>query len=204
MALGDDYATIALLKNRLGIVDVQDDTRLTGAVSTASRDVEHFCHRQFNKATVATARDFYTWNPAKVVVDDFWTQTGLAVSIVGLDGNGNELETALTATQYRSEPLGGISEGVSGWPWWRLLNLGDLAFPDEDNGLTRVTAQWGWSAVPVAIVEATLILAEEYFKLKEAPWGVANWGDFGPIRVQDNKKVVSLLMRYRRGGIRVA
>jgi hypothetical protein len=61
----------------------------------------------------------------------------------------------------------------------------------------QITALWGWSAVPDPVKQATLIIAAEQWKLKDAPFGVAGFGEFGPIRVRDNPMAASLLARYR-------
>ncbi len=61
----------------------------------------------------------------------------------------------------------------------------------------QVTARWGWTAIPTAIKVATIYLALETFKLKGAPFGVANFDQFGPIRVRDNPKVMGMLAPYR-------
>ena len=47
----------------------------------------------------------------------------------------------------------------------------------------RVTADWGWPAVPDAIVEATLLLANRRFMRKDSPEGIAGWAAEGPVRV---------------------
>jgi hypothetical protein len=48
------------------------------------------------------------------------------------------------------------------------------------------------------------MLAEETFKMKDAPFGVAGFSDFGAVRVRDNPKVMSLLNRYIRTPILTA
>lgn len=203
MALGDDYITSAQLKTRLGLTDAQDDTRIAGAVSTASRDVEQYCHRQFNNAGAVSAREFSTRRKDVVLTDDFHTTTGLVIAVVELDAEGNETVTTLTAGQYRLEPTGGRVNETTGWPYWLIRNHGIKAFLAEPN-FVRVTANWGWAEVPDAVVEATLILAEEYFKMKEAPFGVANWGEFGPVRVRHNPFARKLLDQYAKGRVMVA
>jgi hypothetical protein len=60
----------------------------------------------------------------------------------------------------------------------------------------QVTARWGWTAVPAAVKQACLILASETFRLKGAPFGVANMDQFGPIRVRDNPMAQKKLMPY--------
>jgi hypothetical protein len=67
----------------------------------------------------------------------------------------------------------------------------------------QVTARWGWSAVPPAVTEATLILAEELAKLKDAPFGVSGWTEFGVMRVRDNPFAARLLNPYRRNAVLV-
>jgi hypothetical protein len=67
----------------------------------------------------------------------------------------------------------------------------------------RDTARWGWTAVPAPVKEATLALAEETFKMKDAPFGVAGMGEFGAIRVRANPRIVTMLSPYVRIATRV-
>jgi hypothetical protein len=48
------------------------------------------------------------------------------------------------------------------------------------------------------------MLAEETFKLKDAPFGVAGFGDFGVVRVRENPAVARLLAPYKRYPMLVA
>src|SRR5690606_17807672 len=75
MALGDNYATDAELKTRLGISDSNEDAAVAAAMSTASRNVEKYCRRQFNDAETASARRYFPLNRDVVLVDDLWTTT---------------------------------------------------------------------------------------------------------------------------------
>jgi hypothetical protein len=43
-------------------------------------------------------------------------------------------------------------------------------------------------------------LAEELYKLKDAPYGVAGWSQYGAIRVRENPKVAELLADYSLNG----
>lgn len=203
MALGDNYANLTDLKGRLGISDTTDDTRLTAALDTASREVELICNRQFNDAGSATARIYPAQSRDLVLVDDFSTTTGLVVASVDVALGGSETSTTLTSTEYRVEPMSTARQGLVDFPYWAIRNLRSLGFSEPPQSYVSVTARWGWASVPKSIKEATLILAEEYFKLKEAPFGIVNWGEFGPMRVTDNRRVMSLLKQYRRGGLRV-
>lgn len=204
MALGDPYATVDELKTRIDIADTNDDTRLTEALTAASREIETWCDRQFNKATTATARVFPPLTGCTALVDDFHTTTGLVIaSDTGDDGT---YATTWTAADYELEPVNGMVSGQSGWPYYRIRAVGSNTFPrcTRRRNTVQVIAQWGWAAVPGPAKEACLVIAAELFKLGDAPFGVAGFGEFGPVRVRMNSRAQSLLAPYRRNPVLVA
>lgn len=197
MALGDSYATTAELKSRLGITDSNDDTQLAEALSSASRGIEKFCGRQFNKTTLASARVYYPRAGCWADVDDFHTTTDLAVKTD--EGNDGTYETTWSTSDYQLEPLNGIVDGESGWPYSIVRAVSGRSFPITSNRAPiQVTAQWGWTAVPASVKEATLILAEDVFKLADTPFGAGGFGEFGRIRARENPHVAMLVGAYRR------
>lgn len=203
MALGDSYATMDELKDRLGdINDTDDDIRLTAAVDAASRGIDTFCHRQFNKTTVATARVFYPDSRCRAEVDDFHTTSGLVVKTD--EGDDGTYETTWSS-DYQLEPLNGIVDGEIGWPYSTIRAVGSRYYPScSRRAPLEVTAQWGWDSVPVNIKEATLVLAEDIFKLASTPFGVGGFAEFGRIRARENPHVVMLARKYQRDPILVA
>ncbi|MEV2277711.1 hypothetical protein AB0I72_19205 [Nocardiopsis sp. NPDC049922] len=204
MALGDDYATLSELKDwfRPTIVDTADDDRLTAALTAASRGVEKFCRRQFNQTATATARRYRPTSAALVMVDDFHTITDLVVE-TDTTGDGT-FDTTWTSADYELEPLDGLQDGVEGWPFWRVRAVSDRAFPAGRRTTVRVTAQWGWAAVPDPVAEATLVTAADLFKMSDAPFGVHGSDDFGLIRVRENYRALTLLAPYRKTTTRIA
>jgi hypothetical protein len=66
-----------------------------------------------------------------------------------------------------------------------------------------VTAKWGWAAVPDDVEQACRILVARFFKVREAPLGVAGFGDLGLIRVRDDPTALGLLQPYPRLGSRL-
>ena len=204
MAIGDPYATMAELKVRLEIPvgDTKDDTRCTQAVNAASRGIERVCKRQFNKAASATARTVYPTRDRLVITPDFHTDTDLVVAADTTDDG--TFDTTFAASDLQLEPLDGVQDGIEGWPYWRIRAVGTTDFPRLERASVRVTAQWGWTAVPADIKEATLIAAAELFKLVDAPLGVTGMADWGMIRVRDNPKVYSLIAPYARSRKKVA
>jgi hypothetical protein len=200
--LGDSYATVDELATYLSIEDDADNVRLGDALATASRQVEKWCGRQFNDAGVASTRTYAVDDPHVVEVDDFDTGTGLVVA-TDEDGDG-VYETTWPAGDYELQPLNGVVDGEPGWPFWMIAATG-RRFPSRARcGRLQVTARWGWAAVPAPVKAATLILAAEGYKLSDAPFGVAGFGDFGVVRIRDNPMAANRLAPYRRDVLLVA
>ena len=178
---------------------------VTSVLEAASRAVEHYCGgRVFTKSTAASQRPARTvrmlrpsYTPtvydgvlgapgAIVTVDDFWEATGVAV------------ETAMSPLgPWQAVPEGDVvvDQAVSpGWPYTRLWVRGRAAEH------ARVTAKWGWAAVPDAVLLATLTSATSNLRRRYAPDGqpIADGvlaptvvGDLSPASKRD-------LMPYRR------
>lgn len=201
MALGDPYATSDELKARLGLSSVTsaETARLEGAVSTATQEIDRFCNRQFNSSGSAVERRFQPSSGRVVLTDDFHEEPTLVKSVINW-GDGNTEETTVTA--FQTEPLEFVRAGFpEPAPKWLIRNFSSQPF--STTGYVLVTAKWGWTTVPTAVKEATLLIAEDYYKLKEAPFGVVNWGEFGPVRVTHNRRAMDLLRQYSRGRVRI-
>jgi hypothetical protein len=200
MALGANYATLAQLKERLTTTtDVHND-RMTAALTAASRGIEKFCGRQFNTAASVTARKFRPTSHGMCLVDDFQSLTSLKTD----DSNVGTFATTWSATDYELEPLNGVVDGEAGWPYWRIKSVYAKPFYCYPRATVELTALWGWAAVPAAVNEACLIAATELVKLKDTPFGIGGYGDFGIVRVRDNPFTARILNPYRRNPVLVA
>lgn len=196
MAIGDPYITLTEIKNYLQAMKLSQDTfdvLLNNAINSASEEIEQHCGRQFNKTTTATARTYKTDTPEFVHVADFHTTTGL---IVEADWSGDGAYETWSTSDYELHPLDGVVNDQPGWPYWKVVPRRGRSLPC--GGRLRVTAQWGWNAVPAPVKQAALIMASETYKLKDAPFGVAGFDAFGSIRVRDNAMAASKLQRYVR------
>ena len=205
MALGDPYAPLDALKGRLGIAetDTGDDVRLAASLDAASRGIEHCTSRQFKDAGAASPRTYRPDTPRRVEVDDCSTAAGVLVE-VDRAGAGDYGESWSPA-DYALAPAGGVVEGVPGWPFTQIHAIGALVFPLDPRAAwstarprVRVTARWGWATVPAPIVEACLIVATEIYKLRDAPFGVAGFGEWGPVRVRQNPIAAAMIAPYER------
>lgn len=207
MALGDAYATLEELKVYVSITETnQFDESLTNALDAASRDIENYCDRQFNKATTATPRTYEVDRQYWAEVDEFWTTSGLVIEV---DRTGDGVfEETWSASDYQVFPLNGIVRGQS-WPYSELQALNGKYLPVcyPSYGRTdrlRVTAQWGWPGVPSPVKQACLMLAAKNFQVKDAPLGFAGSGDLGYIRVGDDRGAQAKLRPYKRESTWVA
>jgi hypothetical protein len=150
MALGDPYATPDELEVRLGR---DDDGSFERLLDAASRAVESFTRRQFNRADEydLLPRRFRALDRTRVAVDDFHTLDDLVVEV-----NGSPWDV----TRYiDARPWDGVVGGMVDWPYSDLFAVNRI-FPWSRRALVTVTAWWGWAEVPSAIIEATLDVAE--------------------------------------------
>lgn len=197
MAIGAPYVTLPELKSYLKITDATDDAELQFALDSASRGIDDHCQRQFNDSGAATARVYTPENACWVIVDDFSTTTGLVIKTD--EGDDGVYEQTWSAADYYLSPANGVVRGRPGFPYWEIRStLTSRYFPTWRRPSVEVTARWGWAAVPEPVKQACLVLAAEAFKLKDAPFGVAGFGEFGAVRVRENPMAARMLQPYER------
>ncbi|MEV0151538.1 MULTISPECIES: hypothetical protein [unclassified Nonomuraea] len=200
MAFGDPYITRDELKSwlKIPLADTLDDMELDAALAGATSSIDMATERTFNRDTTAspsaTARTFRPMMRGLALVDDFYSTAGL---IIRTEGGA----TTWAADDYLLEPRNGVYRGSPGWPYWKVRSLArDLDVGSYD---LEVTALWGWAEVPAGIKQATRLLAADLFKLKDAPLGVAGFGELGLVRVRENSTVASLIRPYRKNPVKV-
>lgn len=179
MAITNGYASLAEVKAALRIADSLDDSLLETAIESASRLVDGYAGRNFYSAGSAV-RYFTPEDRIVCEIDDLISLTSLEVS-ADLDGT---FDQTWTATDYQLEPLNGKVDGLTGWPATRIRAVGAYIFGTNiGEASVKVTGTWGWSAVPVAVKQATVIQASRIFKRLDSPLGVLSSPDLGYIRV---------------------
>jgi len=208
--VGDQlYGSLEELKSRFAITDTVDDVELKRAMRAVNRGINNFCGRVFTRATTATARRIpnlaigspYGWGGCRVNVPDFWTTAGLVVET----DTGNDGTFATARTDFELYPLDGIVDGETGWPYNEIEFYNGILYPPTNNRpYLRVTAKWGWAEVPEPVHEAFMILASDTFKLKDAPFGVGGYGQFGAVRVRENQMAAAKLSPFVRDLVLVA
>lgn len=196
------YCTLEELKSRFGISDALDDFEMLAGLGSVTKGINRFCGRVFTRDATASARQFYPRDRCLVDVDDFYTTTGLVVETDS--GDAGTYATAVSSSNYQLEPLNGIVDGETGWPYRRVRAVRTWWPIPWSRPTVQVTARWGWDRIPEPVHEAALILAAESFKLKDSPFGVGGYGQLGIIRVRDNPMAARLLAPYQRFPVLVA
>jgi hypothetical protein len=194
MAIVNGYCSLAEIKASAGISDSVDDTMLELAVESASRFVDSYTQRYFYNAGTAT-RLFAPQDSYVSEIDDLISLTTLQTS------DGDDFGTTWAAKDYQLEPLNGNVDGLTGHPATRIRAVDDFIFNVLDGEATvRVVGVWGWSAVPIAVKQATIIQASRIFKRNSSPLGIAGFGEMGAIRVgvQLDPDVKHLIDVYRK------
>lgn len=180
----NEYCSLAQLKAFLSIGDTVDDVVLAAALEGAARMIDEYCGRRFYLDTVASARFFSaTFNTAAdysdaVEIDDISSNSGLVVQTD--DGNDGVYENTLVeGVDFDLYPFNAAT-APQPMPAWRIVRrlTGTRVFPYWPKGV-KVTAKWGWPAIPPSVVYANLVQGSSLFKRKDAPFGIVGAADFG-------------------------
>lgn len=164
-----------------------DDVTYTLAASGATDSVQDHCGRQFAVAGSATARLYRPDNTDTLRIHDCTTITSVTA-----DGS------VLSASDWQAEPLNHLSwDGVT-VPYEQILRTSALWYLTTNTTTVSVTATWGWAAIPSRVTMAALIIGKDIIKQREVNSGVADFGQFGAVRVRENPIAMKLLERLVR------
>jgi hypothetical protein len=179
MAITNGYATLAQVKAGLRITDSVDDTLLEMAVESASRAIDSYCNRVFYSTGTAVVRYYSPVDSYLCDIDDL-------VSLTSLFTNSDETQSSYniqwTSEDRQLEPLNGLADGQP-TPFTRIRAIGDYTFQTLNREASvKVTGVFGYSAVPIAITQATVIQASRIYKRLDSPLGIIS-GELGTMRV---------------------
>lgn len=200
--MANEYATLAELKDRMDISDTVRDVELQGKLTTASRGIEKDCGgRRFWLDPVAVQRTFNTsgrivptCDGHKLLVDDIGATAGLVVEV----GSGSSW-TAVTGFEAGSPSSDNPLLDGRAIEWLLRPQLPWTTWPGQR---VRITAQFGWPAVPDEIHEACLLRAQRLTRRKHSAEGIAANSDFGPIRVSRwDPDYDSLILDFKKPGL---
>lgn len=198
MPVVNGYCSVADLREQLDDEYQKiPDALIERAINAVSRAIDQYCgfpRRKFWKDVTPTTHTYTPDLRNELYVDDIADKTGLVISTDGdvwatddfvlYPFNAEQLNTAHAFT--------------------KIIAVSSRLFPSNRTGrpIVNVTAYHGWSAVPDEVVEACIIRSTSILKRKDAPFGVAGFGEFGTsvrIRAED-PDVADLLGPLRRYG----
>lgn len=199
--MAEEYATDDEVKSYIGISDSLNDDTISIANEAAHAGLNDYCGRVFYAASPATDRDFIADDWRLCRIDDVSIGSGLVLK-VDTSGIGTFTQMFTVGTDFQLEPLNGVVAGISGYPYTRIRLVGGFTFPYCYYGRpnVRVTAQWGWAAVPPVIKMATLELAKDMYNSSSFRAGAIGFGDVFA-RIKDNPALVSRLANYRHPSV---
>jgi hypothetical protein len=182
LSITNGYLTAEEAREYVGQNDSRAIEILEDVVTASSRLVDRHCGRHFYQVT-ATARIFDSADGYSLTFGPF--NDLVSVTTVKTDDNEDgSYETTRSASTYQLHPVGATTKAPAAWPYTSLHMLGGASLPvigtTGRHGLIEITGTWGWpTAVPPEVKAATRIIVAEVFKLKDAPLGVAGFGEMG-------------------------
>jgi len=192
------YCTPEELKDRAGISNTDDDSLILSACTAVARAIDKHCRQHFFRHTrtrTLEPQGLYCLKIPPLV----------SVTTLKTDATGDGVyETTWATSDYQLLPADAADEAEPE-PYTEIKAVGTLTFPYvwdlipyTRSNRVQIAGVWGWPAVPEGVKEAAKILAEDTWKLKDAPFGVAGEGEF-TVRVGDNRRAMTFLKPYIAG-----
>ncbi|MFC9247751.1 phage gp6-like head-tail connector protein [Streptomyces sp. NPDC057136] len=191
--MAQDYADVATLRLMLKLED--DDPRLSlvqRALTSASRSIDKTTGRRFWLDPTPVTRTYRLGGRTVceddgevLLVDDVGSTDGLVVET----GSGASWSPV---TGYETTPDNALLDER---PVTGLVRLGGSW--GGGTSRVRVTARYGWPAVPHDIEQAALIQAARLFRRKDSPEGVTGSAEWGVVRLsRRDPDVWNLIEQY--------
>ena len=193
------YCGLEELKDRLSVTDNTDDYAAQMAIQAASSWINEYTSQHFYRIT-----ETRTFRPESIWELDIDPVVSVSALNVDTTGNGTFDQAWTQGTDYQLI-VGARSYNVNAagiarpYRKVQVLQAGKwfpFTWPYSHLDRVQITGTWGWPAVPPPVSQACLTLASQFFKEKDAPFGVAGVADYGVIRIQSSPWIVELLRPY--------
>lgn len=205
--LGKLYCPVEALKSRIGLASTHEaaDVELHAACFAATRWVEQHTDRVFYR-TLSAIRTFEPHDWRCLTLPPFCDLVSASAVKTDTAGDGT-YATTWSVTDYQLLPYNPAAAPEQR-PYDEIRAVGSKTFPYPCGSTSRldtvqITGIWGWPKVPMAVKQATAIIATDLFALKDAPFGAEGSAEF-TTQVGDNRRAMRLLDPYRRSVVLVA
>jgi hypothetical protein len=168
------YATAAELAARYPTLtwDSLDAAEIDAELSAASSWIDGHCNRTFAAEGSVTVRYFVTQDRYTIDLGPYEISTTDGVVIATDDGAGT-YSTTVSASAYVLEPVNAVYASPDPRPFTSVRAIGTTwpyaVTANERQERIKITAKYGWPAVPEPVKRACLTLAANAF---ENPSGV--------------------------------
>jgi hypothetical protein len=203
------YCGLEELKGRLSIENDNHDYEVQLAIQATTNWITSYCSQHFYQ--VQEARGFFPYDLFEIKIDPLVSVTEVNLSFQGAMSGGQPVyDTTWGDDMYilyiNDNDFNENSLGIPR-PYTRIqvagspgpISIFPVWWPFTPKQRIQIVGTWGWPVVPPAVNQAALMLAADMYKMKDSPFGIANFGDFN-MRVQSNPLVVELLRPYVRLG----
>lgn len=176
---GTQYVDKADLKAYLGLSGSGQDANIDNAINGASRLIDAFCGRHFYQDNAVRTEYYTPTNFVEISVNDISTTTGLIVKLDTTD-NGTYDTTLTINTDFVLLPvnprINKIADGNTYYFPYTDIQILPTRSSERFDPLIKnnisVTAKFGFTVIPEAIAQATLIQATRLWKRKDTPFNV--------------------------------
>lgn len=175
-----------------------DDQLLCDVITSVSRGIDKQTSRYFYKSTASEERYFTANNYSRVFVGDVVSVTALSTDT--LDGS-RTYPVAWSATDYDLWPYDAAT-GSEPEPYRfiEVTTAGLYQFPVSVRKGVKLSAVFGWSAVPEMINSACLIWSARLYKRYATPLGTSAMSTLGAMSIKvppPDPDVELMLSNYR-------
>ena len=202
MPVVNGYCTAEELRAWMGDTGtiLQSDV-LEKSINAASRAIDDYCGigRKFWLDSTAIARNFRVRDPDIAWVYDIGSLTGLKIETDDV-GDGS-FSTTWSSADYDLSPFEEDEDRAHAWYRIHAVNR---VFPVNSFRRTlRVTARWGWTAIPDQIHQACLMKANILVLRKDSPYGVAGFSEYGVVRLNrsEDPEITRLIAPFVRSNV---
>lgn len=205
MTIVNGYCTLAELKSAPALnlsTATTNDTLYETVITAISRSIDMQTARYFYKSTAAETRYFTPNNTERIFVGDVVSLTSLYTDNVSGD---RTYPYEWSSTDYDLYPYNDAQ--LSEPEPYRFIDKtpqGVYQFPVGLAKGVKLTAVFGWAAVPSAIGKACLLWAERMVKRFDTPLGVSASTALGEMQVKvppPDPDVEAILANYRLVGV---